>query len=159
MIEWSARSDQALLKSEGGDREVPMKVLTDLNVKHPISLGMPTVWDLPDVDRPSVSGVVLGGRFGMIEGEGFAILADHVLDLSLVRRDGVSVLKDDAAEAEGVIVYSLLAVGESSFVLDVGVDGALVASGEGGVQLGFIVDDETEIAEMGEDGGHTLNPP
>jgi len=89
-----------------------MEVLTDLDVKHPIGLRMPTVWDLPDINRPSVSGVVLGGGFGVIEGEGFAILADHVLDLPFVRRDGVSVLEDDPTEAEGVIVYSLLPVGE-----------------------------------------------
>jgi len=136
-----------------------MEVLTDLDVKHPVGLRMPTVWDLADVDRPSVSGVVLGGGFGVIEGEGFAILTDHVLDLPFVRRDRVSVLEEDSAEAEGVIVYYLLPVTESPFVLDVGVDGALVASTEGGVQLGFIVDDETEISEMIDGGGHTLNPP
>lgn len=89
-----------------------MEVLPDLDVKHPVGLRMPTVWDLADVYRPSVSGVVLGGGFGMIEGEGFAVLADHVLDLSFVRRDGVSVLEQDTTEAQGIIVYSPLAAGE-----------------------------------------------
>lgn len=120
---------------------------------------MTTVTNLSDVDWPSVSGVVGGGRFGMIEGEGFAVLTDHVLDRPFVLRDGMSVLEEGTREAQGVIVYRLLAMGEFSFVLNVGVDGALMASTEGGVQLGCVLDDETETAEMGDDGGHRLNPP
>jgi len=51
-----------------------------------------------------------------------------------------------------------LPVTESPFVLDVGGDGALMASTEGGVQLVCVLDNEAEITEMGDGGGHCASP-